>query len=243
MRDMWDKDKERSGCLESSELASLLYSEEMTDAESVPLEEHLAGCSTCTYEFAALAEARLSAYEWNRDEFAHLATPQVVITHNEPAVTAGYFDRILAGLSVLTQFGTAASIGLAAIAVVTGYFLLQPADELGVAETRPPIAVSQPAGVQPNSTVSARPVETAVIDDPSPVRKLRPAAVPASVTKIHRSAEHPSEVAAESKKATRIKSDSLVAQQQSAPRLTNSAEVSDNSLRLADLFSELDVNE
>jgi len=236
-------DNRRSDCLKDADLAALLY-DEMSDTERFPLEEHLADCSNCIDEFAAISEARLSAYEWNRDEFAHLATPAVRIPYSDSTERAGFFEKVFSGLSVFTQFGNAVVAFGAIFAVVGfgGYYLLRLSAETNVAETRSePVVESVVTSKRSENTVS----ETRTTDTVSPatLEKPRTGGVRADVIKVRRTQAAKAEDVAAKKQIHKIESGSLVAQQQSSPRLTNSAEVSDNSLRLADLFSELDANE
>jgi hypothetical protein len=63
------------------ELTAYMYGELPQGAvESV--ESHLAVCSDCADDFAEIAFARYSVYEWNREEFAHLAPPVVSIDYS-----------------------------------------------------------------------------------------------------------------------------------------------------------------
>src|SRR5260221_7713901 len=65
-----------SGCFSAEDLMSYLY-DEITPAERNHLDVHLAGCRTCTEDFATVSESRFSIYEWQRNDFAALQTPTI----------------------------------------------------------------------------------------------------------------------------------------------------------------------
>ena len=232
-------DRKRSECLGDAEFVSLLY-DELSDSERGPFDDHLEACSSCVDEFAALSEARLSAYEWNRDEFADLVTPVIDIPYSQ-AASVGWFRQALAGISTMSKLG-AASAAVVVAALVGGFFLFS--DSGGrVSEKR-----SEPATQSPAVIKSSEPTVAAVEKVPnvgkfvaakSAVRKV-------PVATVKRSPEKPSpksDLALAKTPRPQVRPESLVARQQTAPRLTSNAELSDDSLRLADLFSELDANE
>src|SRR5207245_11780758 len=41
----------------------------------------LEDCTVCTDDFAAISNARFSVFEWQKEEFAHLPTPEIVIPY------------------------------------------------------------------------------------------------------------------------------------------------------------------
>lgn len=238
---MLTRNKQKSDCVTDADLVALLYGE-MAEAERVPVEEHLSDCSMCVEEFATISEARLGMYEWNRDELARLATPVIQIPYGE-SVRAGFLERVYTGFAIFTQFGTAAAAcGIAVVAIVGGYFLMRTPTETNTAETRTQPAIVQPEG-QPKREESVPAAVMPTGGEIASESKPRAISTVSAVRKVRNVSMPKSELAAVKKQNSGIKRESLVAQQQTAPRLTSNAELNDNSLRLADLFSELDANE
>jgi hypothetical protein len=156
-------------CPYTDEIVSYMY-DEIGGADYGKFESHLAACSVCTDEFALIANARFSVYEWHKEEFAHLPTPQFVIPYNakpEPAV--GFF----AGLRELLAFGNWPVTAAAALALVIGAFFamsyfgsndqqtiadVAPAETITPAKPEPAVAVTPPA----NDVTAATPRNVAV---------------------------------------------------------------------------------
>ncbi len=67
-----------SNCRFSDEMVSYIY-DEIDSSSRILFETHLSGCTNCTDEFAAISNARLSVFEWQRDDFAHIPTPVFTI--------------------------------------------------------------------------------------------------------------------------------------------------------------------
>ena len=86
-------------CGFASDMVAYLY-DEPNVVERAVFETHLADCRMCTDEFAAISNARFSVFEWRREEFAHLSTPEIVIpyTRKEIAVEENAQVGFLAGL-------------------------------------------------------------------------------------------------------------------------------------------------
>jgi hypothetical protein len=233
---MLKKGKENSCCPSGPELVSLLYSE-LDEADGFAIGEHLRECSNCVEEFASLSEARLSAYEWNRDEFAHLETPAVAIPYGSPAHT--WIERIYAGLVFANPYRTAAAaFGFFALTIAFGYLLIG-----SWANTPLPVSLDSDTVAKIDSPNSRMPVSAAKPDE-SEINTPRTApAVYAEFRNRQKTRSAAPRVKAIPKKQL-VKPDALVAKEQAAPRLApNATDLSDTSLRLAELFSELDANE
>src|SRR5205823_10518511 len=67
-------------CEVFAEIGSYLYNE-TSAAERRRFESHLSNCDMCTDEFAAISNARFSIFEWQREEFANLPTPEFHIPY------------------------------------------------------------------------------------------------------------------------------------------------------------------
>ncbi len=102
-----------------SDPVAYLYGE-MTAFERTVFEDHLAGCDACTDEFAAISYSRVSVMEWQRGEFAHLPTPEIVIPY-ETAHGASWLDGVR-GLFAIPGFRTATAMA-ALLLIITAAFL------------------------------------------------------------------------------------------------------------------------
>ncbi|MFN0140508.1 MAG: hypothetical protein ACKVQW_10550 [Pyrinomonadaceae bacterium] len=151
-------------CPFEDEIVSYMYGE-IDSPERDEFETHLAKCMTCTDDFAAISNARFSVFEWRKEEFDALATPNIVIPElAKPAtsvsVESGWFDS-LAGLLAFARspFTVAASIllclGLGFIAL--SYFRtnesLMAANDISV----PAVKITEPENVQTGRDVVADP--------------------------------------------------------------------------------------
>lgn len=109
----------KENCGFADEIVSYIY-DESGEPERRKFETHLIDCSVCTDEFAAISNARFSVFEWQKEEFADLTTPDIVIPYapkrptvaNENAAV-GFF----AGLRGLLSFPTL-PVAVAAVLVV-----------------------------------------------------------------------------------------------------------------------------
>ncbi|MEQ1924176.1 MAG: hypothetical protein ABL952_16870, partial [Pyrinomonadaceae bacterium] len=105
----------KNGCKFTDEIVSYMY-DEIGEPERTKFEEHLLDCTVCTDEFAGISNARFSVFEWRKEEFAHLPTPNIVIPYGDPAPAIGFF----AGLrDLLTLSGWPAAATVAAGLIVS----------------------------------------------------------------------------------------------------------------------------
>src|SRR3954471_9107038 len=108
------------------ELVSYIYGELSDDRRSA-FESHLQACDECVLELANYSDARLGVIEWRREDFDHLATPEVVITESQPEyVHAGGRRGLAAVLDSIFRLPIFAQAGLglaaAALAIAMVYF-------------------------------------------------------------------------------------------------------------------------
>ena len=100
------------------EIVSYMY-DELGAADRTQFETHLVDCTSCTDEFAAVSLSRFSVFEWQKEEFAHLATPDIVIPYEAGTVaveSGGWF----AGFAEIFAFARSPLVVGAAFAVVLG---------------------------------------------------------------------------------------------------------------------------
>ena len=65
---------DKNACEFSSEIVEYIYGE-LAPANRERFETHLADCTACIDEFAAVSNSRYSVYEWRKIEFEPLETP------------------------------------------------------------------------------------------------------------------------------------------------------------------------
>lgn len=100
------------------EIVSYMY-DELGAVERTQFETHLVDCGACTDEFAAVSFSRFSVFEWQKEEFAPLVTPEIVIPYETRTVVAekaGWF----AGFTEIFAFARSPLAVGAAFAVVLG---------------------------------------------------------------------------------------------------------------------------
>ena len=219
-------------CEYADGIISYLYGE-MLESERNLFEEHLAACDECTDEFAEVAVARYSVYEWNKLEFVNLETPRIVIPYEVNAVL--WVDRLRAVFS----FGyglPAASAGLAVAAIVIGFLFFGSR----VSDDNRYLAVANSSNDQSNiravpasdNTAAPRP------SDPSEARVSagtddsvrRP--VPIKITET-----------LPRKLPVRNKTTAPAKQPRSVPRLNEFTEDEDKTLRLAEMLDDIETSE
>ena len=216
-------DNGHNKCPYTDEIVSYMY-DEIGGADSGTFESHLAACSACTDEFAAIANARFSVYEWHKEEFAHLPTPEFVIPYNaRPEPVPGIF----ASLRELLAFGNWPVTAAAVLAIIIG------AAFFGMTYLR--------SNDQP-TIADVAPAETIV-----PVKAEAPVPVAVTLPSNDRAVTTPRNVAltkaAEKRTANqdrKVSPQRVVAERKTgtpkAPVLAETDDDADTTLRLTDLF-------
>lgn len=242
-------------CSHSEDFVAYLY-DEMPAAEKDEFEKHLLDCGSCTEEFAGLSLARLGVYEYHRDEFASLVTPRIEIPFERPLETVSAvrpsLADVLRGLFAATpKFATSGgAFALVALSLAVGLVLLNfrgGSNDLARSNS----ANSQSENINRAMASPSVGREVAV----TPADPLVPDDDKVSETVLPRSAND-RKVGKVSKPAGRTpkildrKSDARMAEtiqkipdpfQPSAPRLNNFEDEDDTTLRLADLFADVDT--
>ena len=230
-------------CPFADEIVSYIY-DEIGGPEQNTFEGHLADCMKCTDEFAAVSEARFSVFEWQKEEFAPLATPRFVIPYETK--TASWFDALKGLLTgSMWPVGVAASL---LVCIGLGVILTNRADQSLQSVVMTP--VTSPVT---NVAASANPVEVANNAVPAKQvtgndEKVIKASV--NVTKANSGVRTVKTNAYSPIRTNRL----MVAETirtgstgidpnskknlRKAPALSNFDEDDDNTLRLADLFDE-----
>jgi hypothetical protein len=221
-------------CEFADEIVSYLYNELSAKARS-KFEGHLSNCAVCTDEFAAISDARFSVFEWQREEFANLPTPKVVIPFEQKVIVneeGGGLFAGLRGLVALINMPIAAAVGLIVILAV-GFVIFMRSDnrvQQAVIPTKPPVSEPIPnAAPVPQTHEVSKPEVATNIGTPSlPKNEFRAVKAVLRKTPVLRPT------------IADVKRPLLRPVQATPPVLNNFEADEDNSLRLADLMADLD---
>lgn len=227
--------RRKSGCDRSDDMVAYIYNEIVGDARR-RFELHLSDCMHCTDDFAEISDARYSVFEWQKEEFADLATPQFSIPYvPKPEVSAGAgFWNIFRTHSWAFS---AASVVVVCLGLVFAVFMFSDGPENDVAAVVPAVGTpaEMPANkpvVQPEKVdVAAMPAEAKNVDlDEKTTRGNTPAARPVRAATV-RSNKRPTPAPRNAAPAESNFAD--------APVLSNYEDNEDRSLRLSDLLEEV----
>ena len=214
-------------CEYADSVVPYLY-RELPPREVAIFEAHLEHCSGCTDEFAAVADARYSVYEWHQEAFVPLATPRFVIPQEPVRVgILAQLEEFLAAARPSLAFAGALAVVL--VAVVIGTNLLGPG-ETDIASNIVP--EPRPANIPAQKLIAdpVLPIENAV-RPPGPVKV---GGVRSKTVVRQANAERRSTV----RQVEKVPGYN-VRQARQAPALSDDIEIEDESLRLTDLFDEV----
>lgn len=229
-------------CEYKDEIVSYIY-DEIDTVGRRKFETHLASCGSCTDEFAAVSDARFSVFEWQKEEFAPLSTPEIVIPYpaRRSEALADGPTGLFAGFAEFFTFARSPlAIGVAlAVVLGLGFVALNllggdgdlvatnskvPAVEIPVKNA--PAAVKDEKIAPPEANVAGvsnnedfndiEPVRAAVQEKPAPKRQRSAPRRPAKTS------DEPSPGV-----------------QARKPMLSDFREEEDKTLRLTDMFDEI----
>jgi hypothetical protein len=259
---MMNNNHKNSGCGFAEQLVSHLYGE--ADAvEKAAFEAHLASCSGCADELAAFAGVHFSINDWKQREFAALETPVIEIPYEKTpngqpvSEVKGSWLSALRDLFSLSPRGlslAAASAAVFAVTVGLALFVLNSKNDNDIAGTNknskavvttPTVENTPvPANVNGNQTGSpdkeSKPLtvpkaplpELAVEPNPKNNRAVKTATNPRPAQK----ADNPN-----TPKNNNVKRNNKNNNETAPPVIPDEDE--DDSLRLAELFEEIDTRE
>ena len=229
------KNAEFSECKFSVDIVAYMYGE-LSTTEVSAFETHLSDCGECTDEFAEVANARYEVYDWKRIEFDPLPTPAFEIPLAETG--ASWIEKLRAAFTHGWAAPAAAFAGLAVVSILAGLVLLPGND--------PDLAVVDEA--------------VAPIESPTPVKEVVPApvvedtgedVVKGAVREVTRTKAAPA-IRRPQKRANRTPRPLTVPQMETratttenlnVPRLNDFTEEEDTSLRLAELFDDIETSD
>jgi hypothetical protein len=231
-------------CTFGGEILAYLYDELASEGRE-RFETHLEGCSLCIDEFAEISEARYSVYEWKTVEFSPLSTPRFVIPAGNAPASASWLDSIRAAFA---WNGIAALAGGIAILVlgVFGFAVLFNSPEAPVATAiQPPTIRSEPSAVvSPTRSAEAADVDGTAFEVPD-VTTITPRPSEPETFAVRKRVGSPKGKPLRSTRAEPVQT----RRARPTPSLDNSPTLGqyvddrDESLRLSDLFDDLDSRE
>ena len=228
-------------CEFSDAIVPYLYGEASV-SESDRFESHVADCPACTDEFAELSFSRYSVFEWKKDEFVPMPTPQIVIPYARPVGSAGFFE----GLREMFAFNWASAVGVAAaFTVIAGlgfvavdYFGNSERQLAGIDDANKNVPVMRPA----SSPVAQLPEPKVEIVTTAPKSEPQRGVVAVKASTVNR---RPKQLTMSNKNAPRLVNTEAVKlpqqQDRRTPSLTAGPDDDDRSLRLTDLFDSVDT--
>lgn len=245
------KDRNYSSQCEFAEgIVAYMYGEMPAEEQDV-FESHIEECQTCIDEFAVVSEARFSVYEWQRSEFAPLETPTIRVPIEKASA---------AGTSWLQKFGNILFPvpAFAALAIVVGLalgFIL-----LRSAEQKSPPTLAENGQITGSNTTPER---VDARDDAPPVEPVASNKGGEQI-RVGESKEYTERGKAERPRARIVRTETAYRPQRIAiaktvppmhteastakpakgktvPRMNDFSDEEDNSLRLAELFDDVET--
>ena len=227
-------------CGFGDEIVSYIY-DELAVADRRKFETHLVSCTTCTDEFAAVSYSRFSVFEWQKNEFATLMTPEIVIpyTRNTVRQVKGTKAGFLTGFGEILGSWRVAFAAVALVLAGAGFlavnYLRQPDQRVAAnVETGSALPLVDTAANVTQDLINESPVDPEILPvgtraektstiHPAKVQDFRRAIRPRNPVKMQNSTNFATQPVTNQK-------------MKNAPVLTNYEDNDDKSLRLADLF-------
>lgn len=220
---------EEKTCKFGDSVISYLYNE-MPSSERDRFEQHMLDCSSCTDEFAGVAFSRFEVYEWTK-EFAQIPTPRFAIPYDEPVTLV---ERVRRAFQKGFSWPAATGAAFASLAVIVGlvYFTLLP-DRTDIAAVEPVVERSVVVPSVPLSQPDSASMAEVIVEPKASARR----SIPVVAKGTRSGAKRTPDTVPQQRFATNA------ARDVSSPRLTEFADDSDDSLRLAELFDEIGSSE
>ncbi len=247
-----------SSCRFADELVSYLYGE-IEANEKIKFEKHLKDCFDCQSEFEGFQFTRASILEWRDEEFSYLPLPSFEVSTKANLSTAesGISRSWFAVLRNLFSFNPAYAMALAIAVVGIGvsFYALNFTKNTETAHLQVNKIIEKPV-VSPTKEVFEKPRETfdpdknpdkkssSAFENINPVKEQKRetvvAPIKAAVKVPAKAAKSNSDNQPIGLKESNDKKSSPVKKRQ-APNLNQIEDEEDQSIRLADLFAELDT--
>ncbi len=239
--DTFDNNDKNRDCTRGQEMLAYLY-DELPASERSHFEIHIAECGTCVDEFAELANARFEVFDWRRRAFDPLQTPEFLVPYGERQLkglgVSGWISSLRELFAVRPGFAAAGAFASLAVVLGLGYFALISNSDSSL---RVELSKDEPATTQPSAPVDPpqialnEAIETPAFEDPL----ADPGVAAKSPKKVRPMGnERPRSIP-----APRRDVNSEVRITQTALRLNDFEDTSDEGLRLVDLFEDIDTSD
>jgi len=246
-------------CQFAEQIVSYLY-DEFEAKEKVKFEAHLKDCRTCAAEFAGFGVVRSSIIEWRDADFSKLAAPNFALPVIEkeisrPAVSTesrSWLDEIRKMFSFNPALATALAVAVVGVGIALFAFNFSGNNETAVIQNEKDLVR---ATVSPTIDTTRKPEENVADKNaekfsppsfetdtlPKEVKRVKPVEPEKAVVKVSTTApKNNANNSAVTPKETTVKKPSP----DKKPRVPNLNELDDDvdeTIRLADLFDELDT--
>ena len=229
--------KDVSKCKFESGIVPYMYGE-LPAHEADAFESHLLECSACTDEFAAVSAARYEVYEWKKLEFEPLPTPVIKIPQMAPVGVGSWFEKLRAAFAGSWAVPGVAFAGLALAVAFTSFLILSRSiggdvamNNRNVPETHSAASQTKPAPAT-LAKDDSEPDKNSASSQPRPVRVSEPK---------QNQARHAERAVDRAPRSIPVKTNAVKAPK--APTLNDFDDEEDNSLRLAELFENIDTRD
>lgn len=230
--------RNNSTCPREDRIISYLY-RELTPVEVEQFEAHLATCSCCVDELAALSEPHLAVYEWRTHVFEKFPTPSIelqLIPEHRPH-SEGLLDSLTAlladwpvGLRVGVVFAAVLVVGLSA------YLFIRPLTGTEVAQNQTVYRADDRVSTEEHTLTP----EVEAAPSTANVTTSDPAETFTKTARAKHSTVTPRKTAVGRAGRTEFASNSKErSTTRHSLRLNNFEDDDDTTLRLADLFEEV----
>ena len=244
----------QSSCAFGEQIVSYIY-DEATAKERVNFETHLPNCSACADQIAGFGLVRSSINEWRKDDLFTLESSALNITESHSAKTAKstVISNKTASWSgelrkLLSISPTWAAVFAALIVCAGLVWLFSSSLKIELAANKSPVITTisdNNSASNPKQETTQNPPEVKIkevpkeIENSSTTRNNQKISAVKTTPKLKSVSPKMNNTVAENKPATNKKSNN--AQKSEVPTLLNINEEDDKSLRLAELFEEIDT--
>lgn len=254
-------------CNLAEEIVSYIYDELGAENKSV-FERHLINCESCADEVGNLGELSFSIRDWRDVEFSSLQTPKIVIPYETAHISEAVENTSVSWFAGLRQMfslsptWTLATASMAALVICAGLifavFKFSPTNEVAENDKNndknsikvavsPTIEKIVDAPVKVNNlekTQSESPKNSSTINVKPEVAEVKPTTEKPLKNVVKVSESPANKTMAQPAVANKPKNSSETkkpVKNQNVPNLNNFDDEEDDSLRLADLFAEIET--
>lgn len=251
---MLNNNHHNSSCAFAEQIVSYLYNE--TNAkEKAAFDVHLNSCSNCAEELAGFDFVRSPIVEWKNAEFDNLETPAINIPYPTTISTEkqSWLGDLRRFFTLSPTWATAFATVIVCVGVAFLVFNFSNTTEVAEKENKPINTVVSPIVEKSvelqteeteKETVKQEKPQPSIVENDSP--KIAQQIAPKDqIVKVSNNAKKDKNIVQNTNVAAnvrKIKDDKTTAgvKKQTVPKLNSLEEEEDNSLRLADLFAEVE---